>query len=69
MTATTADIPLIGGSADGGSVRVELDATGRPPLTHHHLGDSGLADAEIYELESTTGDGPPWHYTCRGPAS
>lgn len=63
------EIPLVGGSADGGTVLVELDSTGRPPLTHHHLGENGLAHAEIYELESVAGAGPPWHYSCRGPAS
>jgi hypothetical protein len=66
---SSAQIPLIGGSADGGTVTVELDATGRPPLTHHHLGENGLAHAEIYELESGSDEGPPWHYTCRGLAS
>ncbi|MCZ7436159.1 hypothetical protein O7598_07135 [Micromonospora sp. WMMC241] len=66
--ASTVQIPLVGGAADGDSVTVELDSNGRPPLTHHHLGPGGLAEAEIYELES--GDRPDheWVYTWRGPA-
>jgi len=68
MEATT-EIPLIGGAADGGTVIVDLDVHGRPPLTHHHLGDGGLAGAEIYELESAPGPGTPWVYRWRGPAS
>lgn len=59
----------MGGAADGAVVTVELDPHGRPPLTHHHLGDDGLAHAEIYELESLTGEGPPWVYQWRGPAT
>ena len=50
--ASTVQIPLVGGTADGQTVTVELDSNGRPPLTHHHLGPEGLAEAEIYELES-----------------
>jgi len=49
-------------------VTVELDPNGRPPLTHHHVGAGGLTDTEIYELETTAGDDPPWRYECRGPA-
>jgi hypothetical protein len=64
--AATAEIALTGGPADGQTVTVELDSNGRPPLTHHHLGPAGLAEAEIYELEST-GDGQ-WVYRTRGPA-
>ncbi|MGC4895390.1 hypothetical protein [Micromonospora sp. DT31] len=66
--ASTVQIPLVGGAADGESVTVELDGNGRPPLTHHHLGPQGLAEAQIYELES---DGRPdreWVYAWRGPA-
>lgn len=65
--ASTVEITLVGGSFDGETITVELDSNGRPPLTHHHLPD-GLAEAEIYELESVTGDGPPWIYRWRGPA-
>ncbi|MEV0156136.1 hypothetical protein AB0H57_20740 [Micromonospora sp. NPDC050686] len=65
--ATTVEIPLEGGTADGETVVVELDSNGRPPLTHHHLGPEGLAAAEIYELESDHGD-HPWVYAWRGPA-
>ncbi|GAA3772451.1 hypothetical protein [Micromonospora maritima] len=66
--ASTVHIPLVGGTADGETVTVELDSNGRPPLTHHHLGPGGLAEAQIYELES--GDRPDheWVYTWRGPA-
>ncbi|MEN3613403.1 MULTISPECIES: hypothetical protein [unclassified Plantactinospora] len=67
MEATT-EIPLVGGVGDGGSVIVDLDVHGRPPLTHHHLIDGGLARAEIYELEAVVGEGPPWLYRWRGPA-
>ncbi|MFY1687073.1 hypothetical protein [Plantactinospora sp. WMMB782] len=63
------EIPLVGGVGDGGTVLVDLDVHGRPPLTHHHLIDDGLAQAEIYELEAAdTGEGPPWRYRWRGPA-
>ncbi|MBY8873882.1 hypothetical protein K7640_18800 [Micromonospora sp. PLK6-60] len=65
--ATTVEIPLVGGTADGETVTVELDSNDRPPLTHHHLGPEGLAAAEIYELESDH-DGNPWVYAWRGPA-
>ncbi|ATO17077.1 hypothetical protein O7600_10705 [Micromonospora sp. WMMA1998] len=66
--ASSVHIPLVGGTADGETVTVELDSNGRPPLTHHHLGPGGLAEAQIYELES--GDRPDheWVYTWRGPA-
>jgi hypothetical protein len=66
--ASTAQIPLVGGAADGETVTVELDSNGRPPLTHHHLGPEGLAEAEIYELESDERHARPWIYTWRGPA-
>ncbi|GAB3157177.1 hypothetical protein GCM10027290_57190 [Micromonospora sonneratiae] len=66
--APSAEIPLVGGVADGESITVELDVNGRPPLTHHHVGDGGLAESEIYELTSMTGDDPPWRYEWRGPA-
>lgn len=66
--ASTVQIPLVGGTADGETVTVELDSNGRPPLTHHHLGPAGLAEAEIYELESDRGEGREWIYTWRGPA-
>lgn len=65
--ASAVDIPLVGGTFDGESITVELDPNGRPPLTHHHLGPSGLAGAEIYELESVDGD-QDWRYCWRGPA-
>lgn len=67
--ASTVDIRLTGGSADGETVTVELDSNGRPPLTHHHLGREGLAGAEIYELESTGDEGGQWRYCWRGPAA
>ncbi|MBO4207525.1 hypothetical protein [Micromonospora echinofusca] len=66
--ASTVEISLVGGSADGETVMVELDSNGRPPLTHHHLGPAGLAEAEIYELESVAGQGTTWIYRWRGPA-
>ncbi|WP_416903024.1 hypothetical protein [Micromonospora echinospora] len=66
--ASTAEIPLVGGTFDGETVTVELDPNGRPPLTHHHLGAAGLANAEIYELESAEGK-PTWRYCWRGPAT
>ncbi|HEY0698697.1 MAG TPA: hypothetical protein VGD43_12910 [Micromonospora sp.] len=67
--ASTAQVPLEGGMADGEFVTVELDPHGRPPLTHHHIGARGLAHAEIYELEMVDGREPPWVYRSRGPAS
>lgn len=66
--ASTVQIPLVGGAADGDTVTVELDSNGRPPLTHHHLGPAGLAEAQIYELESDDAHDRPWVYTWRGPA-
>ncbi|MCX4388716.1 hypothetical protein OG777_17495 [Micromonospora peucetia] len=66
--ASTAEIPLVGGVADGETVTVELDPNGRPPLTHHHLGAKGLAEAEIYELESVAAGDNGWRYHWRGPA-
>jgi hypothetical protein len=65
---STERIPLVGGPADGTAVTVELDANGRPPLTHHHLHEHGLADAEMYELETVTEDGR-WRYRWRRTAS
>ncbi|MER7332122.1 MULTISPECIES: hypothetical protein [unclassified Micromonospora] len=66
--ASTVEIPLVGGAADGETVMVELDTNGRPPLTHHHLGPQGLAEAEIYELESVGAGADRWRYCWRGPA-
>ncbi|MEU5940416.1 hypothetical protein ABZ807_14765 [Micromonospora sp. NPDC047548] len=63
--ASTVRIPLVDGPADGETVDVELDSNNRPPLTHHHLGPEGLADAQIYELESV---GDRYRYCWRGPA-
>ncbi|MCW3840318.1 hypothetical protein ONA70_09440 [Micromonospora yasonensis] len=65
---STAQIPLVGGTADGETVTVELDSNGRPPLTHHHVGPEGLAEAQIYELESDDRHDRPWIYNWRGPA-
>jgi hypothetical protein len=66
---SSAQVPLVDGPADGETVTVELDVTGRPPLTHHHLdGSGGLANANIYELE-TVSDHGPWVYRWRGPAT
>ncbi|ASW57886.1 hypothetical protein [Plantactinospora sp. KBS50] len=66
--STTTQVRLADGPADGETITVELDVTGRPPLTHHWLSDRGLAGADIYELESTTEDGP-WIYRWRGRAT
>lgn len=66
--ASTVQIPLVGGTADGETVTVELDSNGRPPLTHHHIGPEGLAHAQIYELESGDQRGREWVYAWRGPA-
>ncbi|MFK3981930.1 hypothetical protein ACI2K4_16330 [Micromonospora sp. NPDC050397] len=65
----TAQVPLVGGVADGAVVTVELDGHGRPPLVHPHLGEGGLAQAQMYELESARDEGPPWVYRWRGPAT
>ncbi|MEU9825715.1 hypothetical protein [Micromonospora chersina] len=67
--ASTMQIPLIGGTADGETVTVELDTNGRPPLTHHHIGPEGLAHAQIYELQSDDEHAREWVYTFRGPAA
>jgi hypothetical protein len=68
--ASTAEVHLVGGPADGTVVTVELDVHGRPPLTHHHLGHGGLAEAQIYELESEPSrTAPPWRYAWRGEAT
>ncbi|PWR05642.1 hypothetical protein DKT68_25820 [Micromonospora acroterricola] len=66
--ASTVHIPLVGGAADGQTVTVELDSNGRPPLTHHHLGSGGLAEAQIYELESAGEQAREWRYRWTGPA-
>ncbi|AEB46606.1 MULTISPECIES: hypothetical protein [Micromonospora] len=66
--AATVEIPLVGGSADGQLVTVELDPNDRPPLTHHHVGSGGLAEADIYELESIDAQAQQWCYRWRGQA-
>ncbi|GGM48899.1 hypothetical protein GCM10011608_37250 [Micromonospora sonchi] len=66
--ASTVEIPLVGGAADGETITVELDPNGRPPLTHHHLGPAGLAEADIYELESVETEPQRWRYCWRGSA-
>ncbi len=66
--ATTTRVRLADGPADGETITVELDMTGRPPLTHHWLNGHGLAEADIYELESTGAD-DRWLYRWRGPAT
>ncbi|QOC90926.1 hypothetical protein [Micromonospora craniellae] len=66
--ASSVEIPLVGGEADGQQVTVELDPNGRPPLTHHRLGSGGLAEADIYELESIDAESQQWRYCWRGPA-
>ncbi|GIJ25552.1 hypothetical protein Vqi01_07140 [Micromonospora qiuiae] len=66
--AGTVEIPLVGGSADGQLVTVGLDPNGRPPLTHHRPGAQGLAEAEIYELESIDTERQRWRYCWRGQA-
>lgn len=65
---STADVPLVGGPVDGTTITVELDVSGRPPLTHHHIANNDLAQADIYELEAVTGGRPPWLYRWRGTA-
>ncbi|MFX0594467.1 hypothetical protein [Melissospora conviva] len=59
------EILLVGGPDDGNSVVVELDPSGRPPLTVHQQGD-GLADATVYEIETTV-EPEGWIYRWRGP--
>ncbi|MDG4805504.1 hypothetical protein O7634_01855 [Micromonospora sp. WMMD1120] len=66
--ASSVQILLVGGTADGQTITVELDPNGRPPLTHHHLGTGGLADAHIYELENVQEDAQEWRYRWTGPA-
>ncbi|MCF0096637.1 MULTISPECIES: hypothetical protein [unclassified Micromonospora] len=66
--ASSVQILLVGGAADGQTVTVELDTNGRPPLTHHHIGSGGLAQAQIYELESAREESREWRYRWTGPA-
>ncbi|HEX5541011.1 MAG TPA: hypothetical protein VFX60_05535 [Micromonospora sp.] len=66
---TTADIPVVGGPADGTVLTVELDPTGRPPLTHHHISDEGLSGADMYELETVAGEQRRWIYRWRPTAA
>ncbi|MFG2051157.1 hypothetical protein ACGFIW_27460 [Micromonospora sp. NPDC048935] len=66
--ASSVRILLVGGSADGQTITVELDSNGRPPLTHHHLGSGGLAGAQIYELETAHEEAREWRYRWTGPA-
>jgi hypothetical protein len=64
--ASTATVPLVDGPADGQMITVELDMSGRPPLTHHHIRDEGLTGADIYELEAVAGnDAARWLYRWR----
>ncbi|MDG4756735.1 hypothetical protein [Micromonospora sp. WMMD710] len=65
---SSVQILLVGGTADGQTVTVELDTNGRPPLTHHHLGSGGLAQAQIYELENAREESREWRYRWTGPA-
>jgi len=69
MEVSTADVPLVGGPADGTVLTVELDSRGRPPLTHHHIGDEGLTGAVIYELEAIPGQPRRWIYRWRSAIS
>ncbi|MEU8423082.1 hypothetical protein AB0C15_19615 [Micromonospora sp. NPDC048835] len=66
--ASSVRILLVGGTADGQTITVELDSNGRPPLTYHHLGSGGLADAQIYELETAREESREWRYRWTGPA-
>lgn len=61
----SADVPVVGGPADGTVLTVELDSTGRPPLTHHFITDQGLRRVDMYELESVPGRENEWIYRWR----
>jgi hypothetical protein len=61
---TVVIIPLVGGPANGSVVVTVIGPDGRPPLTHWLIGEGGLSDAPIYELESCD-ESPPWRYTYR----
>jgi hypothetical protein len=63
--ASTTTVPLVDGPADGQVITVELDVTGRPPLTHHHIRDGGLTGADIYELEAVADEAQQWLYRWR----
>jgi hypothetical protein len=63
--ASSATIPLVDGPADGQVITVELDVSGRPPLTHHHIRDESLSGADIYQLESVAGQTQQWLYRWR----
>lgn len=59
------EIPLVGGPADGETVRCVVNRDGRPPLTHPH-GD-GLAHAATYELTRDEEADGGWCYMYRPP--
>jgi hypothetical protein len=63
VTAQVLEIPLVGGPADGQTVRCVVGPDGRPPLTHPH-GD-GLAHAATYELTSDKQAECGWRYVYR----
>jgi len=46
-------------------VVVELDPSGRPPLTFYQRGGDGLADATVYEIETVI-EPEGWIYRWRG---
>jgi hypothetical protein len=65
MDPTTVSIPLVGGPGDGNSVLVVVGPDGRPSLTLCLVGDDGISNAPIYELE-VRDDGPShWRYCFR----
>jgi hypothetical protein len=56
-----ADVPIVGGPADGRTAAVELDEHGEPPA-ELHPGEFDVVGDGLYVREPVTGSGPPWSY-------
>jgi hypothetical protein len=65
MDPTTMSIPLVGGPGDGTRVLVVIGPDGRPSLTMCIMGEGGLADAAVYELEALDAEPEHWCYRFR----
>lgn len=56
-----ADVPIVGGPADGRTATVELDDRGDPPA-ELHPGEVDVVGDGLYVREPVVGAGPPWTY-------
>ncbi|MBM0227923.1 MULTISPECIES: hypothetical protein [Micromonospora] len=56
-----ADVPIVGGPADGRTATVELDEHGEPP-SELHPGEIDVVGDGLYVCQPVTGSGPPWSY-------